>query len=79
MSLQYGDVDSEIAAVQDRLGVTIHRDREIDPFTSAEDWFAQVAAMDHIAHLRGKVERDASSPELILTEPAVGYRLVECD
>jgi hypothetical protein len=48
VSLQYGDVDGEIAAVQDRLGVTIHRDREIDPFTSAEDWFAQAAAMDHV-------------------------------
>lgn len=48
ISLQYGDVGSEIAAVQDRLGVTIHRDTEIDPFTSIEDWFAQVAAMDHV-------------------------------
>jgi len=48
ISLQYGDVAGEIAAVQDRLGVTIHRDREIDPFISAEDWFAQVAAMDHV-------------------------------
>jgi len=48
VNLQYGDVDSEVASVQDRLGVTIHRDREIDPFVSAEDWFAQVAAMDHV-------------------------------
>ena len=35
VNLQYGDVAGEIAAVQDRLGVTIHRDTEIDPFTSA--------------------------------------------
>jgi hypothetical protein len=48
VSLQYGDVGGEIASVQDRLGVTIHRDRDIDPFVSVEDWFAQVAAMDHV-------------------------------
>jgi len=30
----------------------------------------------HIAHLREKVETNPSAPELIITEPAVGYRLV---
>jgi len=30
----------------------------------------------HIANLRRKLERDASRPELILTEPGVGYRWV---
>jgi two-component system KDP operon response regulator KdpE len=29
----------------------------------------------HIAHLREKLEGNPSAPELILTEPAVGYRL----
>ena len=29
----------------------------------------------HMAHLREKLERDPSIPELVLTEPAVGYRL----
>lgn len=29
----------------------------------------------HIAHLREKLERNPSMPELVLTEPAVGYRL----
>ena len=30
----------------------------------------------HVAHLREKLEADPSSPEMILTEPGVGYRLV---
>jgi two-component system KDP operon response regulator KdpE len=30
----------------------------------------------HVAHLREKLEANPSAPELILTEPAVGYRLV---
>jgi len=30
----------------------------------------------HIAHLREKLEANASAPELIITEPAVGYRLL---
>lgn len=29
----------------------------------------------HLAHLREKIERDPAMPELILTEPSVGYRL----
>jgi len=31
----------------------------------------------YIAHLREKLEKNPAQPELILTEPAVGYRLVE--
>lgn len=48
VSLQYGDADSDIASVRDRLGVAIHRDTDVDPLTNVEDWFAQVAAMDHV-------------------------------
>jgi two-component system KDP operon response regulator KdpE len=31
----------------------------------------------YIAHLREKIEADASRPQLITTEPGVGYRLIE--
>jgi len=31
----------------------------------------------HIAHLREKIEDDPAQPKLIITEPAIGYRLVE--
>jgi two-component system KDP operon response regulator KdpE len=31
----------------------------------------------HIAHLRDKIEDDSERPELIITEPGVGYRMVE--
>jgi two-component system KDP operon response regulator KdpE len=30
-----------------------------------------------IAHLREKLEANPAPPELIITEPAVGYRLIE--
>ncbi|MBX3734044.1 MAG: winged helix-turn-helix domain-containing protein [Verrucomicrobiae bacterium] len=31
----------------------------------------------YIAHLREKIEADASRPQRIITEPGVGYRLLE--
>jgi two-component system KDP operon response regulator KdpE len=31
----------------------------------------------YMAHLREKLEADPARPELFITEPAVGYRLVE--
>ncbi len=30
----------------------------------------------HIAHLRDKIEENSDRPELIITEPGVGYRLL---
>ncbi|HXI54345.1 MAG TPA: winged helix-turn-helix domain-containing protein, partial [Candidatus Saccharimonadales bacterium] len=30
----------------------------------------------HIAHLRRKIENDPARPELIVTEPSIGYRLL---
>ena len=29
----------------------------------------------HVAHIRAKVEADASRPQLLVTDPGVGYRL----
>jgi two-component system KDP operon response regulator KdpE len=45
--------------------------REIWPDTEAETNVLRV----HIAYIRKKIEERPESPELILTEPAVGYRL----
>jgi two-component system KDP operon response regulator KdpE len=33
----------------------------------------------HVAHLREKLEDDPARPKLIITEPAVGYRLLETE
>ena len=33
----------------------------------------------HIAHLRSKLEDDPARPKIILTEPAVGYRIAELE
>ncbi|WP_414467825.1 response regulator [Leptospira interrogans] len=41
------------------------------PFTKNESGSLRV----HVASLRKKIELDPSSPELLLTEPGVGYRL----
>ncbi len=46
VSLQYGEVADDLTGVQDRLDLTVHHDPDVDPFASAEDWFAQVAACD---------------------------------
>jgi two-component system KDP operon response regulator KdpE len=33
----------------------------------------------HVAHIRAKIEADASNPRYVITEPGVGYRLVASD
>ncbi len=48
INLQYGDVADELAGVKARTGVDIYQDKNVDPFSSAEDWFAQIAALDHV-------------------------------
>jgi len=46
VSLQYGEVKADIEAAKKRLGVQVYHDQLIDPLKDAEDWFAQVCAMD---------------------------------
>ena len=46
VSLQYGEVEEDLASVKERLGVEVYRDTDVKPLENAEDWFAQVAAMD---------------------------------
>lgn len=51
VSLQYGDHAAEIAETQDRTGIEIFTDSEIDQFASLEDFAAQVAAMDIVVSI----------------------------
>ena len=46
VSLQYGEVETDLTAVRNRLGIEVFHDKKINPLMNAEDWFAQVAAMD---------------------------------
>jgi len=48
INLQYGEVDEDLAGVFERTGVNVFNDDAVDPLTSAEDWFAQIAALDHV-------------------------------
>jgi hypothetical protein len=48
INLQYGEVNEDIAGVLERTGVEVFKDNAVDPLTSAEDWFAQIAALDHV-------------------------------
>ncbi len=48
INLQYGEVDQDLAGVFERTGVEVFKDEAVDPLTSAEDWFAQIAALDHV-------------------------------
>lgn len=51
VSLQYGDHAAEIAETQDRTGVEIFTDPEIDQFASLEDFAGQVAAVDIVVSI----------------------------
>lgn len=51
VSLQYGDHAAEIAETQERTGVEIFTDPEIDQFASLENFAGQVAAMDIVVSI----------------------------
>jgi tetratricopeptide (TPR) repeat protein len=51
VSLQYGDHADEIAETQERTGVEIFTDPEIDQFASLEDFAGQVAAVDIVVSI----------------------------
>lgn len=46
ISLQYGETEADIEAARIAYGADVYVDGSVDPLTNAEDWFAQVAAMD---------------------------------
>lgn len=46
ISLQYGDVKDDVAEAKRNHNAIIHTDSAVDPLSSMDDWFAQVAAMD---------------------------------
>jgi tetratricopeptide (TPR) repeat protein len=46
ISLQYGETAEDIEAARIAYGADIYVDVDDDPLQNAEDWFAQVAAMD---------------------------------
>ncbi|NBX73302.1 MAG: hypothetical protein EBQ89_03280 [Alphaproteobacteria bacterium] len=64
ISVQYGDVSSEMAAVR-AMGVEMLFDREIDPLTDLDSAAAQIAAMDAVvcvsnaaAHMAGAMHKN---------------------
>ena len=48
ISLQYGEVGEDVLGVRGGLGVDVHVDGDVNPLENAEDWFAQVGAMDMV-------------------------------
>jgi tetratricopeptide (TPR) repeat protein len=60
VSVQYGDVDEEIAEVKEQMGVTVHKMPGLDLYNDVDGAAALIAACDHIvtvsninAHLAG--------------------------
>jgi tetratricopeptide (TPR) repeat protein len=77
VSLQFGNVDAQVAAARRDFGADILVDPEIDQLRDADAAAAQVAAMDHVvtvsnttAHLAGALGR----PGMVLLPAARGLR-----
>jgi tetratricopeptide (TPR) repeat protein len=48
VSLQYGNVDAELEAVRDALGIEVYRDPDIDSFNDLDSLAAQINALDRV-------------------------------
>ena len=48
INLQYGDYKEDLINVLNKTGVRVFDDVTINPLNSAEHWFAQIAALDHV-------------------------------
>ena len=48
INLQYGDYKEDLIKVLNTTGVRVFDDITINPLNSAEHWFAQIAALDHV-------------------------------
>lgn len=48
INLQYGDVAEDLASILMQTGAKVFKDEAVDPLTNAEEWFAQIAALDHV-------------------------------
>lgn len=48
VNLQYGEVDEDLLGVVSRTGVSVYKDDAVDSLNSAEDWFAQISALDFV-------------------------------
>ncbi|MBI3710296.1 MAG: glycosyltransferase family protein, partial [Proteobacteria bacterium] len=51
VNLQYGDCAADLAAVRDKLGVTVHHDADVDPLKDLDSFAAQVAGMDLVVSI----------------------------
>ncbi|NQV57201.1 MAG: tetratricopeptide repeat protein [Rhodospirillales bacterium] len=77
VSLQYGDVDGDIAEAREIFGTRFFVDKEVDPLINAEDWFAQVAAVDMVISVDNSTIQVSGSlgiPTLTLLSHAPEWR-----
>jgi len=48
INLQYGNIEDDLKDIFNSYGISVHQDKLVDPMKSAEEWFAQIAALDHV-------------------------------
>jgi hypothetical protein len=52
ISLQYSDPQKEIDYVQDKLGVKVFLDKELEPFENRDHFLTQIASMDMVVSIQ---------------------------